>query len=152
MSCVMCHMSRVTCHMSHVTCHLSHVTCHIFFCYCCFFGKVVKLIGGGSVINGAYFEVPFNCLFAPTSRSWMSNIFRDSESLGKSNGKKWYNIWIFLLGSGRKSPRKKKFFFADFALQNMVETTLPNGLETSGRRRIANFGISLDVFEFLRFG
>ena len=24
--------------------------------------------------------------------------------------------------------------FADFALQNMVETTLPNGLETSGRR------------------
>ena len=25
-------------------------------------------------------------------------------------------------------------FFADFALQNMVETTLPDGLETSGRR------------------
>ena len=25
------------------------------------------------------------------------------------------------------------FFFADFALQNMVETTLPDGLETSGR-------------------
>ena len=30
--------------------------------------------------------------------------------------------------------RKKKFFFADLALQNMVETTLPDGLETSGRR------------------
>ena len=30
--------------------------------------------------------------------------------------------------------RKKKFFFVDFALQNMVETTLPDGLETSGRR------------------
>ena len=29
---------------------------------------------------------------------------------------------------------KKKFFFADFALQNMVETTLPDGLETSGQR------------------
>ena len=26
------------------------------------------------------------------------------------------------------------FFFADFALQNMVETTLPDGLETSGQR------------------
>ena len=26
------------------------------------------------------------------------------------------------------------FFFADFAFQNMVETTLPNGLETTGRR------------------
>ena len=38
-------------------------------------------------------------------------------------------------------PRKKKLvFFADFALQNMVETILPNGLETSG--------ISQDVFEF----
>ena len=31
------------------------------------------------------FEVPFNGLFAPTSRSRMSNIFRDSESLGKRN-------------------------------------------------------------------
>ena len=31
-------------------------------------------------------------LFAPTSRSWMSNIFRDSESLGKSNGKNWSHI------------------------------------------------------------
>ena len=29
---------------------------------------------------------------------------------------------------------KKKKFFADFALQNMVEITLPDGLETSGRR------------------
>ena len=33
------------------------------------------------------FEVPFNSLFAPTSRSRMSNIFRDSEFLGKSNGR-----------------------------------------------------------------
>ena len=38
------------------------------------------------------FEVPFKRLFAPTSQSWMSNIFRDSESLGKSNGKKWSQI------------------------------------------------------------
>jgi hypothetical protein len=39
------------------------------------------------------------------------------------------------LGSGQKSPRKKKFFVvADFSLQNMVETTLPDGLDTSGRR------------------
>ena len=28
----------------------------------------------------------------------------------------------------------KKKNYADFALQNMVETTLPDGLETSGRR------------------
>ena len=41
------------------------------------------------------FEVPFKRLFAPTSRSRMSNSFRDSEFLGKSNGKKWSNIWTF---------------------------------------------------------
>ena len=32
------------------------------------------------------------------------------------------------------AAQKKNSFFADFALQNMVETTLPDGLETSGRR------------------
>ena len=50
-------------------------------------------------------------LFAPTSRSRMSNIFRDSESFGKSNGKKWSQIWTFLLENCLKLPRKKKFFF-----------------------------------------
>ena len=64
----------------------------------------------------------------------MSNIFRDLESLGKSNGKKWSQIGTFLFGSGLKSLRKKSKFFADFALQNMVETTLPDGLETFGQR------------------
>ena len=29
---------------------------------------------------------------------------------------------------------KKKFFFADFVLQNMVETTLPDELETFSQR------------------
>ena len=38
----------------------------------------------------------------------------------------------FMFKSGLKSPRKKKLFFADFALQNMVETTLSDGLKTSG--------------------
>ena len=57
------------------------------------------------------FLVFFNGLFAPTSRSRMSNIFRDSEFLGKSNRKKWSNLWTFLFGSGLKSPRKKKVFF-----------------------------------------
>ena len=37
-----------------------------------------------------------------------------------------------------KIAKQKKicfsFFLADFALQNMVETTLPDGLETSGQR------------------
>ena len=33
----------------------------------------------------------------------------------------------------------------------MVETTLPDGLETSGRRCIANFVIFLDVSDFFVF-
>ena len=41
---------------------------------------------------------------------------------------------FFLFGSGLKSPNKKIVFWSDFALQNMVETTLLDGLETSGRR------------------
>ena len=56
-------------------------------------------------------EVPFKRLFAPTFRSRMSNIFKDSESLGKSNGKKWSQIGTFLFETCLKSPRKKKFFF-----------------------------------------
>ena len=57
------------------------------------------------------FEVPFNGLFASTFQSRMSNIFRDSESLGKSNVKKWSYIWTFLFESGLKSPRNFFFFF-----------------------------------------
>ena len=53
MSCVMCHVTcHVTCHVSHVMCHVSRVTCHNLFFF--FSDKVLKLIGGGSVINGAY--------------------------------------------------------------------------------------------------
>ena len=54
-------------------------------------------------------------------------------------------------GMWSKIAAQKKVFFADFALQNMVEISLPDGLKTSGRR-VANFGISLDIFEFFRFG
>ena len=39
-------------------------------------------------------------LFAPTSQSLMSKLFRYSESLGKSNGKKWSQSWTFLLKNG----------------------------------------------------
>ena len=62
------------------------------------------------------FEVPFKRLFAPTSRSRMSNIFRDSESLGKSNGKKCSQIGTFLFENCLKSPRKKKDIFCWFCL------------------------------------
>ena len=48
-------MLRVTtCRVSHVTGHVSCVTCHMFFLLF-FFDKVVKLIGGGSVIKGVWY-------------------------------------------------------------------------------------------------
>ena len=85
------------------------------------------------------FDVPFHMVyfeayFAPTFQSWMFKNFSDSESLGKSSGKKWSQNCTFLLACGLKLPRKKSLFFADFALQSMVETTLPDVLETSGQR------------------
>ena len=56
------------------------------------------------------FEVPFNHLFAPTSQSWMSKMFRDSESLGKSSGKKWSQIWTSLFQNGLKLTPQIFFF------------------------------------------
>ena len=60
---------------------------------------------------------PFKRLSAPTSQSPMSKLFRFLESLGKSNGKKWSQIWKLLLIKGVKLPRIKEFVFsANFAL------------------------------------
>ena len=55
MSLVMCHVSCVTCHMSRGTCHVAHVTCHVSLFFLIYFllDKLVKLVVGGSVINGA---------------------------------------------------------------------------------------------------
>ena len=50
------------------------------------------------------------CISAPTSRSPISKKNRYSGFLGKSNGKKWSQIW-----KGAKLPRKKVFFLANFA-------------------------------------
>ena len=53
MSHVTCDLSCGTCHFSHVMCHMSHVIYDIFFILL-FSPKVVKLVGGGSVVNGTY--------------------------------------------------------------------------------------------------
>ena len=52
-SCVMSHMLCVKCHMSRVTTHMSSVTCHIFFFFTNWC-KLFKLIGGASLLKGAY--------------------------------------------------------------------------------------------------
>ena len=58
----------------------------------------------------------FEAYFAPNSQNWMSKVFRDLESFGKSAGKKWSQNWTFLLWSGLKSQSKKKFVFCWFCL------------------------------------
>ena len=75
------------------------------------------------------FEVPFKRLCAPTFRSRMSNIVRDLESLGKSNGKKWSQVWTFLFENCLKSPRKKKFFFFSSLLRYRLTVFLSPLLE-----------------------
>ena len=59
---------------------------------------------------------PFKRLYAPTFWSPMSKLFRFSESLGKTNWKKWSLIWILLLTKGVKLPRQKRFIFENFCL------------------------------------
>ena len=76
------------------------------------------------------FKVPLNGLFAPTSRSRMSNIFTDSESLGKSNGKMWSQIWTFLFENCRQSRHEKKnlhffHFFIFFGFRSFLTVFLP---------------------------
>ena len=46
---------------------------------------------------------------------------------------------IFVGKWSKIAAQKKSLLFADFALQNMVETTLPDGLETSGQRVYRQF-------------
>ena len=50
----MCHVSCVTCHVSHITRFFLIYTYIYIFCLFKKSDKVVELVGGGSVINGAY--------------------------------------------------------------------------------------------------
>ena len=56
---------------------------------------------------------------------------------------------IFVLKWSKIAKQKNCFFFA---LQNKVETTLPDGLRPLVKGRIANFGTFLDVYELRHFG
>ena len=67
------------------------------------------------------FEVPFTRLFSPTSWSPMTKLFRFSESLVKTNIKKWSPIGILLVIKGVKLPREKKsLIFDEFCLASRI--------------------------------
>ena len=45
-----------------------------------------------------------------------------------------FELFVWKWSKISKQIKKKGFFLANFALQNMVKNTLPDGLETSGQR------------------
>ena len=47
-------------------------------------------------------------------------MFRDLKPLGKSNGRKWFQIWQLLLIKSVKLPRKKNVFWPIFFLLSRV--------------------------------
>ena len=59
-------------------------------------------------------STPFKPLFAFSSPSPRSKLFRYSKCLGKTIGKKWSQNWILLLIKAVKSPRKKSLIFDKF--------------------------------------
>ena len=79
------------------------------------------------------FEVLFKRLLAPTSISWMSNIFRDSKSLGRSNGKKWSQNWK---NTNKGCKMAAYFFSGEFRLTKSI-------IIKSIKSRFANFRIYL---------
>ena len=95
-----------------------------------------------------YLFTPFNRLFPPHFPSLMSKLFRFSESLEKSNGKKWSQIWTFLFGSGLKLPYKtcwKPHFPMDE--RPLVEGCIANFLHISRRFWVFAFWMIFSVFQ-----
>ena len=79
------------------------------------------------------FEVPFNGLLLPLPEVGRPIFLEIRNPWGKvleRSGLRYEHFCLKIV----KNRRAKKSFFAAFSLQNMVETTLPDGLETSGRR------------------
>ena len=66
------------------------------------------------------FLTPFKHLFCPHFPKSNFQTFRFSEFLGKTNRKKWSQIWILLLIKGVKSPRKKSLIFDKFCLTSRI--------------------------------
>ena len=85
------------------------------------------------------FEVPFKRLFAPTSRNRMSKFCWDSESLGKSNEKKWSHIWKLLLIKGCKIAMQKIVYARLYNKDKEVIQQGSGGYTTRIRRLLAEF-------------
>ena len=81
-------------------------------------------------VNSFYkLKCPYVCLFVrhtfslrltvflpPLPEVWCPNVLDFWNPWGKSNGKKWSQIWKLLLITGVKSPRRKQVFYGFFSL------------------------------------
>ena len=102
--CVQCHLSGVTYQVSHVRCHMSLLLCHVPCVMCCV--SYVIYIFKESALGRFFHRVAMSvclcvCLSVCLMSLFMLHILRPilpplpelySESLGKSDGKKWSQI------------------------------------------------------------
>ena len=80
------------------------------------------------------FYGPFKRLLPPLLEVGCPIFLEIQNSWGKVIERSGLRLEHFCLKMVKNRRAKNVFFVADFSLQNMVETTLPNGLETSGQR------------------
>ena len=81
------------------------------------------------------FEVQFKRLLPPLPEVGCPIFLEIRNPWGKVMKRSGLGLEHFCLeGVLNRQTKKILFFWSDFALQNKVETTLPDGLETSGRR------------------
>ena len=111
---VRCQVSHVICHVSHFTRHMSHVTYHIylFFIYI-FSDKVVNLVSGGFVINGAYPSSFVNVSFYLIDiGAWQYDFWQEGERRGTNiwGAGGLVNLW-YLADKGEGGGLDNQFFF-----------------------------------------
>ena len=77
-------MSHISCHMSHVMCHMSNVACNSF-SFFLFLDKMAELVGGGSVIKGAYPFVELVSSFKPFKKCLLKAFVQRSCVTSRAN-------------------------------------------------------------------
>ena len=152
-------VSRVTCPNSHVMCHMSHVS---------FF---LLLLKASALWADAFYKLkcpsvcPSVCLSVCSLLKYRLNVFLPPlpevrcpifleirNSWGKvveRNGLRYEHFCLKIVENCRA---KKVIFLLILPYKTWGKPRFPMNQRLLVKGRIANFGISLDVFEFLRFG
>ena len=99
------------------------------------------------------FEIPFKRLFAPLPKVNCPKIFEIRNPWGKAVEISGLRFEHFLFGTGLKLlPKKNNFFWLILSYKTCWKPRLPMDERPLIEGYIANFGISQEIFEFLRFG